>query len=180
MTVYYMKKRFTIFVVLSAISILFTLIFAYAVCGLAAVRTDFAENVDEMYIDGTDFTPIFKTGAVFLDIFMSDILPVLMYIVFFVVMTLLDLALFGFFRLFGLNGEFIADAEELRLTYKLLLISSLAAAAVTLIISVLWILLSGASQYCLFNLLFCWQHPLFAWAFCFRKLKKSSINKDPV
>lgn len=175
-----MKKRLIIFAVLSAVSILFTVIFTFGVCGLAAVNTEFADNVDEMYIDGTDFTPVFQAGASLLDLFLSDILPVLMYIVFFIVVTLLNLALFGFYRLFGLNGEFTADAEELRLTYKLLLISSLAAAGVVLIISVFRILLGGSSPYCLFNLLFCWQHPLFAWAFCFRKLKKSSINKAPL
>lgn len=168
-----MKKRFVIFVALTVISVTFTVIFSLSVCGLTAAKADFADNVDEMIVDGTDFTPVLKTGALFLDIFMNDVLPVLMYIVFFIVTTLLNLALFGFYRLLGLRGELDAGTEELRLTRKLFVISALAAAAVSAVISLCGVLFCGSSAYCFLSLLLCWQYPLFAWLFCLRKLKKS-------
>lgn len=167
-----MKKRFVIFVVLTLISVTFTVIFSLNVCGLTAVKADFADNVDEMIVDGTDFTPIIKTGASLLDIFINEMLPVLMYILFFIVTTLLNLALFGFYRLFGLHGEIEAGAEELRLTRKFFVISALAAAALSAVISLCGVLFGGSSAYCFFSLLLCWQYPLFAWLFCLRKLKK--------
>ena len=158
---------------LTAVSVAFTIIFSLGVCGLTAVKADFADNVDEMIVDGTDFTPVLETGALFLDIFMNDVLPVLMYIVFFIVTTLLNLALFGFYRLFGLRGELDAGAEELRLTRIVFVISALTAAALSAVISLCGVLFGGSSAYCFLSLLLCWQYPLFAWLFCLRKLKKS-------
>ena len=167
-----MKKRFVIFIVLTAVSVTFTIIFSLGVCGLSAIQTDFADEVgtDNM-VDGTDLTPVLKTGALFLDLFMNNVLPVLMYIVFFIAATLLNLAMFGFYRLFGLR-EITTDAEELRLTHKFFVISSLTAAALTAVISLCGVLFGGSSAYCFFNLLLCWQYPLFAWLFCLRRLKK--------
>ena len=158
---------------LTAVSVAFTIIFSLSVCGLTAVKADFSDNVDEMIVDGTDFTPVLETGALFLDIFMNDVLPVLMYIVFFIVTTLLNLALFGFYRLFGLRGELDAGAEELRLTRIVFVISALTAAALSAVISLCGVLFGGSSAYCFLSLLLCWQYPLFAWLFCLRKLKKS-------
>ena len=167
-----MKKRFVIFIVLSVISVTFTIIFSLSVCGLAAVNADFADNVDEMIVDGTDFTPIMKTGAVLLDVFLNEMLPVLMYIVFFIVTILLNLALFGFYRLFGLHGELLINNEEFRLTRKFFIISAAAAAVLSAIISVCSVVFGNSSTFCFFNLLLCWQYPLFAWLFCLCKLKK--------
>lgn len=168
-----MKKRFVIFVVLTIVSAAFTVIFSLSVCGLSAVGTDFADNVDEMIVDGTDFTPVLKTGAFFLDIFMNEMLPVLMFILFFIVTLLLNLALFGFYRLFGLRGGLEVDIEELRLTRRFFVISALSAAVAAAVISLCCVLFAGASAYCFLSLLLCWQYPLFAWLFCLRRLKKS-------
>ncbi len=169
-----MKKRFVIFAVLTVISAVFTITFSLGGCGLTAVQTDFVNDVDNSnnMVDGTDFTPVFKTGAFFLDLFMNEILPVLMLIVFFIVTTLLNLALFGFYRLFGLRGELEAGTEELRLTRKFYIISALALTAITVIITLCGVAFGGSSAYCFFDLLLCWQYPLFAWLFCLRRLKK--------
>lgn len=172
-----MKKRIIIFSVLTAVSVVFTAIFSLSVCGLSAVKTDFADNVDEMIVDGTDFTPVIETGAFFLDLFMNEVLPVLMYIVFFVVTTLLDLALFGFYRLFGLR-EPDADEAELRLTRRILVISAISAAAAAAVIALCGVLFGGSSAFCFLDLLLCWQYPLFAWVFCLGKLKKSLRKKE--
>ena len=168
-----MKKRFVIFILLTVISVTFTIIFSLSVCGLTAAKAAFADNVDEMIVDGTDFTPVLKTGALFLDIFMNDVLPVLMYIVFFIATTLLNLALFGFYRRLAVRGEIDAGTNELRLTRMLCVISALTAAAVSAAISLFGVLYFSSSAYCFFSLLLCWQFPLFAWLFCLRKLKKS-------
>lgn len=167
-----MKKRLVIFVLLTVVSLAFTIIFSLSVCGLSSVRTDFADNVDEMIVDGTDFTPVLKTGAFFLDIFMNEMLPVLMFVLFFIVTILLNLALFGFYRLLGLRGELEIGAEELRLTRRFFVIAALSAAAVTAVVSLCCVLFAGASAYCFFDLLLCWQYPLFSWLFCLRRLKK--------
>ncbi|GEM_PF-6094836 len=171
-----MKKRFVIFAVLTVISAAFTVIFSLSFCGLTSVKSDFANNVDEMIVDGTDFTPIMKTGGFFLDIFVNEILPVLMYIVFFAVTTLLNLALFGFYRLFGLRGEFDVDVKELRLTRRFFAVAALTAAALSVIISLCCVLFAGSSWYSFLNLLLCWQYPLFAWLFCLRRMKKASTS----
>ncbi|MBD5383923.1 MAG: hypothetical protein HDR72_02855 [Ruminococcaceae bacterium] len=111
-----MNKRFVIFIVLTVISVTFTIIFSLSVCGLAAVRTDFA--------------PVIMMGA-----------------------------------------------EELRLTHKFFVISAVSAAAVTTVLSLCYVLFYGSSAYCFFDLLFCWQYPLFAWAFGLRKLKRSLTDE---
>lgn len=167
-----MKKRFAIFIALTVVSAAFTIIFSLSVGGFASVRTDFADDVDEMIVDGTDFTPVLKTGAFFLDMFMNEMLPVLMFILFFIVTILLNLALFGFYRLFGLRGEIEFGAEELRPTRRFFVISALTVTVVSAVISLCFVLFAGASAYCFFSLLLCWQYPLFAWLFCLRKLKR--------
>lgn len=172
-----MKKRFAIFTVLSIVSAVFTIIFTSCFCSLTAVNTQFAENVDEMIVDGTDFTPVLKTGAFFLDLFMNSMLPVIMYILFFIVITLLNIALFGFYRMFGLRGELGVSCSEFRLTRRAYIIFSAASAATTLVIALCCILFGTMAANCLFALLFCWQYPLFAWTFCLRKLKKSLANE---
>ena len=173
-----MNKRFVIFVVMAVVSITFTVIFSLSVCGLTAVEADFADNVDEIIVDGTDFTPIMKTGALLLDVFLNELLPVLMYIVFFIVTILLNLALFGFYRLFGLRGELLIDNEEFLFTRKFFIISAAAAALLSAIISVCSVIFGNSSAFCFFNLLLCWQYPLFSWLFCLRKLKKSLPSKE--
>ncbi len=168
-----MKKRFTIFTVLSIVSAVFTIIFTSYFCSLTAVNTQFAENVDEMIVDGTDFTPVLKTGAFFLDLFMNSMLPMIMYILFFIVITLLNIALFGFYRIFGLRGELNMSGGELGLIRRAYIIFSVLSAVITLVIALCCILFGTMTANCLFALLFCWQYPLFVWAFCLRKLKRS-------
>lgn len=168
-----MKKKFNAFVILTAVSAVFMLIFSFSLCDLAAIRTDFAENVDDLTVDGTDFTPIIKAGAGLLDSFISDVLPVLLLIVYVIVLILLNVALFGFFRMFGLREEFPVSAEELRTVNRVFACVSIGGAAAVLIISICGAVFFGSSALCFWGLLFCWQYPLFAWAFCLRKLKKS-------
>lgn len=167
-----MKKKFITFVVLTMVSAVFMLIFSFSLCSLAAVRTDFAENVDDLTVDGTDFTPIIKAGAGLLDSFVSDVVPVLLLIVYIIVLLLLNVATFGFFRAFGLREEFAVSAEELRTVSRVFACFSIGGAAAVLIISICGVVFFGSSALCFWGLLFCWQYPLFAWAFCLRRLKK--------
>ncbi|MCM1166235.1 MAG: hypothetical protein NC299_03140 [Lachnospiraceae bacterium] len=166
-----MKKRIITFSILTAVAAAFLLIFTFSLCHLAAVRTDFAENVDELTVDGTDFTPIIKAGAGLLDIFVSDVIPVLLLIVYVVVLLLLNAALFGFYRLFGLREEFSASAEERRLANRIFAAVSIGGAAAVLLIEICAAVFFGSSALCFWGLLFCWQYPLFAWAFFLRRLK---------
>lgn len=167
-----MKKRFAGFLALSIVSAAFTLIFAASLCGLAAINTDFAENVGEVTLDGEDFTPIFKAGAGLMDIFVGSVVPVLLLIVYILVLILLNAAAFGFYRLFGLRVETRIGEEELSVTRRIYAVFSVAAAVVTTVFSICGAAFFGSSPLCFFGLLFCWQYPLFAWAFCLRRLKK--------
>lgn len=166
-----MKKRVIIFTVLSIVSAVFTIIFAASLCELASINTNFADEVGDINIDGSDFTPVFELGASMLDVFMTAIIPLIFAFFYFVAVSLLNLATFGFYRAFGLRNVFDADAEELRITRKVYGIFSVGATAVTVIISICGVAFFKATGVCFFGLLLCWQYPLFAWLFCLRRLK---------
>lgn len=172
-----MRNKFIAFLIMTIVSAVFMLVFSFSLCNLAAVSTDFAENVGDLTVDGTDFTPIIKAGAGLLDTFISDVVPVLLLIVYVLVMLLLDAVMFGFFRAFGLREELAVSAEDLRTVRRVFAGFSVGGAVAVLIISVCAAVFFKASALCFWGLLFCWQYPLFAWAFCLRRLEKLSQDR---
>lgn len=163
------KSRKTALTVIAVILSLITIWIAAGYCSLVTSPLINTNEIDNINIDGADWTSIFKMGV-------SMINGVIM-AVFIVIMLAAELILmpttWGIFRYNAFKKNLTASKEEFSYSWKVFLISTFGALAVSLVFMIVCAVRakSGAP---FSALLFCWLNPLFMWVLYISKLKKLS------
>ncbi|MDE6726646.1 MAG: hypothetical protein K2J80_01755 [Oscillospiraceae bacterium] len=162
------NKRKIAFTVIAVILSLITLWIAAGYCSVITKPLINTGDIEDINIDGSDFTFIFKAGAFVLNGIIMAAFIVVMLIIELVIMP----AAWGIFRYFAFKKNPAADAEELSYAWRLFLISALGTLAAALVFMIVYAVRakSGAP---FAALMFCWLNPLLMYAFYISKLKKS-------
>lgn len=162
------NKRKIAFTVVAAIMSLITLWIAAGFCSVITKPLINTGEINNINIDGADFTFLFKLGASAFNGIVTVAFAVVMLIIELAVMPLT----WGLFRHFAFKANPASDADELSYSWRVFLISALGTLAVALVIMIVCAVRakSGAP---FAALMFCWLNPLLMYAFYISKLKKS-------
>lgn len=164
------KSRKTAFAIIAVILSLITLWIAAGYCSLVAAPLINKDDVGDIRIDGSDWTPIFKLGVGMVNGVIIAVLIVIFLAAELVVMPVT----WGVFRYAAFKKNPAVSREEFSRSWKMFLIAAfgtLAAALVFMIVNAVRAK-SGAP---FSALLFCWQNPLFMWGLYISKLKRSTV-----
>lgn len=164
------KTRVIVFTVISLLSVVFVVWFAWGICDSVTVMPIDYDDIGEISVDGSDWTGIFQLGAgivngMFMMIYFA---AALIYAFLVTVGAALSSVLL---RAVALKTAENIAVEELALTRKIFLAASIAQAAVPVLVMTGYIIASG-STFGLMSLLLCWQYPLFMGLIYIKKLKK--------
>lgn len=161
------KTRMISFFVITVVLSLITVWFAAGYCSVLTKPLIKTENIGDVNIDATDFTPFVKAGAfvfnkltivlAFAAIFIGDI-----------IVMLLTWLIFGSS---ALKNVLTISSTELSFVSKAFVISALGAAVISLGFIIAYCIRAGSGSP-LISLLFCWQNPVFMYVFYISKLKK--------
>lgn len=163
------RSRKTALVIIAAVLSLITIWIASGYSSMIAAPLINVDGIDNINIDGSDFTFFFKAGAIVLNgVIMAA---------FVVIMLALELVLtptaWGILRYNAFKKKPVVSREELVYSRRVFLISSLGTLAVSLVFMTAFAVRakSGAP---FSALLFCWMNPLFMWVLYISKVKKSA------
>lgn len=161
------QNRIMAFTIITAVLSLITVWFAAGYCSVLTKPLINTENINDVNIDATDFTPLVKAGAfvfnkltlvpAFAAMFIGDI----------VIMLLTWLI----FKGCALKKVLTISSPELSFVHKAFAVSAVGAAVISLGFIIAYCIRAGSGSP-LISLLFCWQNPVFMYVIYISKLKK--------
>ena len=164
------KNRKIAFTIIAVVMSIITIWIAAGYSSMIAAPLIDPDGIDNINIDGSDWTFIFKAGAGFLNFIITAAFIALM-IVAELVVTLVTWIVF---RCVAFKKNPSAAQEEFSYSWKTFVISSLVAVGVSLMFMIAFAIQakSGAP---LSGLMFCWLNPLMMWVFYISKLKSYAV-----
>ncbi len=163
------KSRKTALTIITAVLSLITIWIAAGYCSLVASPLINTNEIGGISIDGSDWTFIFKAGVSLVNGAIMAVFIVIMLIAEIVVMP----TTWGIFRYNAFKKNPAVTKEEFSYSWKVFLISTFGALAVSLVIMIVYAVRAGSGAP-FSALLFCWLNPLFMWVLYISKVKKSA------
>lgn len=163
------KSRKIAFTIIAALLALITIWIAAGFCSIITSPIINTDEIDKMYVDGSDCTPIVQMGVAFYNF----VLTMAFTVIFIAVEAVVFPTTWGIFRAVSLKKNPTVTQEEFTYSRRVFLITSLGALGVSFVIMIVSaaIAKSGIPFWALF---FCWLNPLLMWAIYILKLKKQA------
>lgn len=164
------RPRKIAFTIIAAVLSLITLWIAAGFCSLVTEPLLNAGDIDNINIDGSDWTGMFRLGATMV----NGVLTAVFILIFGAIEIVITPTAWGIFRCNAFKKNPVVSKKELSYSLKVFLISSFGtlAAALAVMIACAVKAHSGAPFW---GLLMCWLNPLLMWAMYISKLKKLTV-----
>ncbi|MDE6731373.1 MAG: hypothetical protein K2J77_00665 [Oscillospiraceae bacterium] len=163
------KPRKIAFTIIAALLALITIWISAGYCLIITSPIINTDEIDKMYVDGSDCTPIVQMGAAFFNF----VLTMAFTVIFIAVEAVVFPITWGIFRAVSLKKNPAVTQEEFTYSRRVFLITSLGALGVSFVVMIVSAVIakSGISFSALF---FCWLNPLLMWGIYISKLKKQT------
>ncbi len=163
------KSRKIAFTIIAVLLALITIWIAAGYCSIITSPIINTDEIDKMYVDGSDCTPIVQMGVAFYNFAIT-----LVFTIFFIaVEAIVFPTTWGIFRAVSLRKSPVVTQEEFAFSRKVFLITMLAADGVSFVIMIASAVIAK-SGFPFSALFFCWLNPLLMWGIYISKLKKLS------
>lgn len=166
------KSRIIAFMIIAAILALITIWIAAAFCSIVTSPVINTDEIDHMYVDGSDCAPIIQMGVGF----MNFVVVCAFILIFGLVECVIFPVTWGIFRAVAFRNNPPVSQEELVFSRRIFLITMLAADGVSFVVMLVSSIIAGSLN-AFYGLLFCWLNPLLMWGIYITKLKRSAFEK---
>lgn len=161
------KTRMISFFVITVVLSLISVWFAAGYCSVLTKPLLKTEDIGDVNIDATDFTPFFKAGV----FAFNKLTIVLAFAAMFIADNIVMLLTWLFFGSIALKNVLTISSAELLFVNKALVISALGTAVASLGFMIAYCIRAKSGSP-LISILFCWQNSVFMYVIYISRLKK--------
>lgn len=166
------RARKIAFTIIAALLALITIWIAAGYCSLITSPIINTDEIDKMYVDGSDCTPIIQMGVAFYNLAITLVFT----IIFIAIEAIIFPTTWGIFRAVTLRKSPAVTKEEFAYSWRVFLIASLGALGISFVIMIVSAVISQ-SGFPFSALFFCWLNPLLMWGIYINKVKKSVVTE---